>query len=67
MGRVVENIVSKFLKNSVEVLKNPRVVKHLIGMGISIIGFWIIISNFGWMLALGIFLLMWANNIGQSK
>ena len=56
-----------------EILKKPRRSKKdkkiltAVALIIGTIGITIIIKTIGWLAALGIFLLLWGNNISQDK
>jgi ABC-type multidrug transport system fused ATPase/permease subunit len=40
-----------------------RILNLILSLILSVVGFLVIIINFNWKLALGVFIIIWANNI----
>ena len=47
--------------------RKTRIALHLIAIGLGIIGTTLVITHTGWQVAVGVFLLLWANNIGNKQ
>ena len=61
-----EKIINEILKKPHR-SKKDKMILAAVGLIIGSIGITIIIKTIGWLAALGIFLLLWGNNISQDK
>ena len=54
------------LKNGRQNMNEPKLAAHIAALALGLAGAWVVVANAGWLVLLGLLLIMWGENINRK-